>query len=40
MGRHAVSILVDEIGGRRAEPRELLFSAELVVRSSTGPRSP
>ena len=37
MSRHAVGALLDEMNGVAGPRRELLFSAELVVRGSTGP---
>jgi len=37
MGRAAVDLLVDLIGGSRVDADELLFEPELVVRGSTGP---
>ena len=37
MGRAAVDLLVDLIGGARVDADELLFEPELVVRGSTGP---
>ena len=37
MGRSAVALLVDQIGGTPASSEELLFEPELVVRGSTGP---
>lgn len=37
MGRAAVDLLVDLIGGSTVDADELLFEPELVVRGSTGP---
>ncbi|MFC7527460.1 LacI family DNA-binding transcriptional regulator [Actinoplanes sp. GCM10030250] len=37
MGQAAVDLLVNQIEGSGAEPDELLFEPELVVRGSTGP---
>ena len=37
MGRAAVDLLVELIGGNEVGPDELLFEPELVVRGSTGP---
>ncbi|MEV6303962.1 LacI family DNA-binding transcriptional regulator [Actinoplanes sp. NPDC051861] len=37
MGQAAVDLLVNQIEGTGAEPDELLFEPELVVRGSTGP---
>ena len=40
MGRAAVELLVSQIDGRPADPDELLFEPELVVRASTAPVRP
>jgi DNA-binding LacI/PurR family transcriptional regulator len=37
MGRAAITLLVNQIGGSAVAPEELLFEPELVVRGSTGP---
>jgi DNA-binding LacI/PurR family transcriptional regulator len=37
MGRSAVALLVKEMEAVTANPEELLFEPELVVRGSTGP---
>lgn len=37
MSRHAVEMLLDEVGGAPPPHRDLLFPAELVVRGSTAP---
>jgi len=37
MGRSAVAVLVNQIGGAPVSSEEMLFQPELVVRGSTGP---
>ena len=35
MGREAVDILVHEMSNRRAEPQQMVFGPELIIRAST-----
>jgi len=38
LGRTAARLLIDEVNGREAGPREILLEAELVIRESTVPK--